>query len=83
MVVLRGDRTEIENRERLKALHGVDVKVVEYDNEPDILDSLKPLFEAGAMRSTLETVVPLEQAAAAQAKAETGHARGKTVLAVG
>jgi len=83
VVVLRGDRTEIENRERLKALHGVSVKVVEYDNAPDILDSLKRLFEAGTMRSTLETVLPLEQAAAAQIKAETGHARGKTVLAIG
>ncbi len=44
---------------------------------------LKSLFEAGRMRVVLDSVYPLEEAAAAHAHVETGHPRGKIVLSVG
>lgn len=43
---------------------------------------LKSLFETGRMRVVLDSVYPLEEAAAAHAHAETGHPQGKIVLGV-
>jgi NADPH:quinone reductase-like Zn-dependent oxidoreductase len=39
-------------------------------------------MEQGKLKSTIDTVFPLSEAAAAHAKAEEGHVRGKVVLAV-
>ena len=46
------------------------------------LSLLKQLFEAGRLRVVLDSVYPLEKAAEAHARGETGHARGKIVLRV-
>lgn len=46
------------------------------------LARLAELAEAGALRPVIDTVYPLDEAAAAHAHVETGHARGKVVLAI-
>ena len=46
------------------------------------LGLLKSLFEARRLRVVMDEVYPLEEAAAAHAHGETGHARGKIVLKV-
>lgn len=40
------------------------------------------LMKEGKLKPTIDTVFPLSEAAAAHAKAEEGHVRGKLVLAV-
>jgi len=82
LVVLRGDQIEMSNRDRLMAEHGVDTRVVAFSAQPEILDAMRPLFESGALRAPLETVLPLDRAAEAHALSETGRARGKIVLQV-
>lgn len=46
------------------------------------LGLLKSLFEAHRLRVVMDEVYPMEEAAAAHAHGETGHARGKIVLKV-
>jgi NADPH:quinone reductase-like Zn-dependent oxidoreductase len=82
VVVLRGNQIEMENRDRLAAQYGVHPKLVEFDNEPAILDRLSAAIEAGAIRPTLQTVLPLADIAEASARIDTGHNRGKLVLQV-
>ena len=82
LVVLRGDQLEMANRDRLQAEHGVTTKIVAFSARPDILDQMRPLFESGALRAPVETVLPLEEAAEAHRLSETGHTRGKIVLKV-
>jgi NADPH:quinone reductase-like Zn-dependent oxidoreductase len=82
LVVLRYNKTEMENRAALSARYGVNVKVVEFDNEPDLLDRLRELVEGGKVRANVRTVLPLEQAAEAQRISGSGRASGKIVLTV-
>jgi len=83
LVVLRGDGVEIANREANMAKHGVTTKIVAFSAQPEILDQLRPLLEAQSIRVPLESVTPLVDVAAAHARLDAGHARGKAVLKVG
>jgi NADPH:quinone reductase-like Zn-dependent oxidoreductase len=44
------------------------------------LERLTELVEAGALRVVIDTVLPLDQAAEAHTRMETGHTTGKIVL---
>ncbi len=82
LVVLRGDQMEMGNRDRLMAKYGVMTKIVAFSARPDILDSLRGAFEAGALRAPKLAILPLDQASTAHTQLETGHTHGKIVLAV-
>lgn len=82
LVVLRGDGVEIGNRAANMAEHGVTARIVAFSAQPDILDQLRPLIEAGRITVPLAATVPLADVAAAHAAIDAGHARGKTVLTV-
>lgn len=82
LVVLRGDQTEIANRQANMARYGVTTKIVAFSAQPQILDQLRPLIESGAIRVPLESVTPLEDIVAAHSRLDAGHARGKSVLKV-
>jgi NADPH:quinone reductase-like Zn-dependent oxidoreductase len=82
LVILRGDQVEMENRERLMAEHGVTTKVVAFSARPDILDQLRPLFEAGALKPPQMTQFPFEQVADAHRQIDTRSTLGKVVLKV-
>lgn len=60
------------------------VRATQYKVSPDarVLDQLTDLIEAGHVTVNIDTVYPLEQAAAAHVKIEGGHTRGKIVLEV-
>jgi len=47
-----------------------------------VLEQITALVEAGAIRPVIDTVYPLADIARAHAHIETGHARGKVVIAV-
>ena len=81
-VVLREDPLEMLHRERLEREHAVSTRVIAFENLPDVLDFLRPLFESGVLRPTVNRVLPLAQAAEAHRLLDAGHARGKTVLVV-
>lgn len=82
LVILRGDQLEMANRERLMALHDVTTKVVVFSAQPQILDLMRPLFESGALKPPLETVLPLAEAVEAHRRIDTGSTQGKIVLKV-
>ena len=82
LVVLRGDELEMANRARLCAQYGVTAKGVIFSARPDILDSLRDLYEADRLAPPRITVLPLADAAKAHAMSETGHTAGKLVLKV-
>lgn len=82
LVVLRGDPIEIANRDANMAKYGVTTRIVAFSAQPQILDALRPLIESGAITVPLESVTPLAEVAAAHARLDTGHARGKAVLKV-
>lgn len=81
-VVQREDRLEIENSERLCREHGVARLVVAFEQRADVLDYIRPLFEAGQLRPCVRHVLPLAAAAEAHRRSDGGKARGKTVLQV-
>ena len=82
LVVLREDPLEMQNRARLEHEHGVNTRVIAFENMPEVLDYLRPLFEAAALKPVVSRVLPLAQAAEAHRALDAGHARGKTVLAI-
>ena len=82
LVVLRGDQTEMQNRDANMAKYGVTTKIVAFSAQPEILDAMRPLFESGALKVPLEHVYPLDEIAAAHAALDAGHARGKTALRI-
>lgn len=82
VVVLREDPLEMQNRARLEREHSVTTRVIAFENLPDVLDFLRPLFENGTLKPTVTRVLPLAQAAEAHRQSDAGHARGKTVLVV-
>lgn len=82
LVVLRGDPIEIANRERLQAEHGVTTRIVAFSAQPQILDALRPLFDAGTIRPPQIETLPLERAAEAHARIDAGGMQGKLVLTV-
>jgi NADPH:quinone reductase len=58
-------------------LHGV---LVRPDRER--LDTLREMLDAGTLHAPVDEVLPLEEAARAHARLETGHGHGKVVLRV-
>jgi NADPH:quinone reductase-like Zn-dependent oxidoreductase len=81
-VVLREDKLEIENSERLCRERGATRHVVAFEQRADVLDYIRPMFEAGQLKPALGHVLPLAEAAEAHRRSDGGHARGKTVLQV-
>jgi NADPH:quinone reductase-like Zn-dependent oxidoreductase len=61
---------------------GVRVVMAQVLPDPAVLAQLVALCAAGAIKPVVERVLPFAQFAEAQRLSETGHARGKTVLAV-
>ncbi len=47
------------------------------------LEKLSEMFDAGDLRVDIEDILPLEEAAKAHERVQTGHTRGKIVLSVG
>ena len=82
LVVLRGDAVEIENAQRLQAEHRVTRKIVAFSAQPQILDTLRPLFEDGTIRPPRIETLPLDRAAEAHARVDAGGLTGKLVLTV-
>ncbi|MFB9926988.1 NADP-dependent oxidoreductase [Amycolatopsis halotolerans] len=70
--------------ELAKAAKAADVRVTPFLVEPDgaALTTIAGLIDAGAVVVEVEETFPLEQAAAAHARGETGRTRGKLVLTV-
>ena len=82
LVVLRGDQTEMANRVANQERYGVTTHVVAFSARPDILDTMKPLFEDGTLRVPLTRTWALEDAAAAHTVLDSGRTVGKMALAV-
>lgn len=83
LIVLRGDRVELEARERLTAEHGVITREVAFSAQPGILDALRPLIETGRIRVNLEGRLPLSAVVDAHARMDAGGRQGKLVLTMG
>lgn len=83
LIVLRGDRVELEARERLMAEHGVTTREVAFSAQPGILDALRPLIESGRIRVNLEERLPLSAVVDAHARMDAGGRQGKLVLTMG
>ena len=75
IVELTGDYEEAVDRN--VSLHGVLVRP-----HRTALDALGEVVQAGALRVVLDEVLPLEQAARAHERVETGSGQGKLVLTV-
>jgi NADPH:quinone reductase-like Zn-dependent oxidoreductase len=80
LIVLRGDRVELESRARLIAEHGVTTREVAFSAQPGILDQLRPLIESGQVRVTVEEKLPLSAVVDAHARIDAGGRQGKLVL---
>jgi NADPH:quinone reductase-like Zn-dependent oxidoreductase len=83
LIVLRGDPVELEARARLMAEHGVTTREVAFSAQPEILDRLRPLIEAGTIRVPLEATLPLDAVGEAHARIDAGGRQGKLVLTMG
>lgn len=82
LVVLREDPLEMQHRERLTIEYDVRTHVIAFENLPDVLDFVRPLFDSGVLRPTVGRVMPLLDVREAHRMSDAGHARGKTVLCV-
>ncbi|MEE4212012.1 MAG: NADP-dependent oxidoreductase [Parvularcula sp.] len=82
LVILRMDPIEMEGSPALAKEYGIIRKEVVFSAQPEILDTLKPLYESGALKPTVTGVFPLEEAKKAHEQIDTGHTRGKLVLRV-
>jgi len=80
LVVLRGDQVEMAARAANMARYSVAVKIVAFSAQPEILDALAPLFDAGTLRVPLSETFALEQVGEAHARLDAGHARGKMAM---
>ena len=63
-------------------LHGVRAAMVQVIPDGGRLREIGALIDAGELRVLIDSVFPLDQAAAAHRRSETRHARGKIVLKV-
>lgn len=83
LIVLRGDMVELKARHEMMAQYGVTTREVAFSAQPEILDQLRPLIEAGTITVHLERSLPLEGVAEAHALLDAGRRRGKLVLTMG
>ncbi|QGV82577.1 NADP-dependent oxidoreductase [Streptomyces ficellus] len=77
VVTLKGE--EADHRQTARA-HGVRAGFTYVHPDGPVLERLAALLEAGSVRPEIQRVLPLEEAAAAHALGEDGHARGRIVL---
>lgn len=82
LTVLREDKLEMENRDRLCRKHDVSCKVIAFENHAVALDGAAGFFESNAIVPPVKRVVPLALTAEAHKAYDAGHARGKTVIKV-
>jgi NADPH:quinone reductase-like Zn-dependent oxidoreductase len=61
---------------------GVKLATPQVSSDPAALAEIVELVAAGALKACVECVLPIADFAKAQQMSETGHARGKTVLAL-
>ena len=80
LVVLRGDQVEMAARVANEAKYGVKVKIVAFSAQPEILDALRPLFDARTLRVPLTATYALEQVAEVHEQLDAGHGRGKMAM---
>ena len=80
LIVLRGDMVELKARHAMMAQYGVTTREVAFSAQPEILDKLRPLIEAGQVRVTLQDRIALENVGEAHRLLDEGGRRGKLVL---
>jgi NADPH:quinone reductase-like Zn-dependent oxidoreductase len=69
--------------EKTAAAHGVrGIFMVENAKRTDVLRQIAELVASGRVKANVETILPLREARKAQELSQSGHARGKIVLAV-
>ncbi len=62
------------------AAYGVEVRMARVMPDPAALAALVDLAAAGRLKASIDRVLPLADFDEAQARSQTGHARGKTVI---
>lgn len=82
LLVERGHKLEMENRERLTQEHGVTLREVAFENDVAALGAIADAVRAGWLKSTLEETLPLSAAVAAHERIQTKKTRCKLVLRV-
>jgi NADPH:quinone reductase-like Zn-dependent oxidoreductase len=60
----------------------VAIKLAVVNRQPELLDTLRPLVEAGTIKPQIGTVLPMAEAAKALRLSQEGHARGKIIVTV-
>lgn len=80
LIVLRGDMVEIKARHQMMAEYGVSTREVAFSAQPEILDKLRPLIEAGQITVELQAQIAFEDVVEAHRLLDAGGRRGKLVL---
>jgi NADPH:quinone reductase-like Zn-dependent oxidoreductase len=80
LIVLRGDMVELKARHAMMAQYSVTTREVAFSAQPEILDHLRPLIEAGQIRVTLQDRIAFENVGEAHRLLDHGGRRGKLVL---
>jgi NADPH:quinone reductase-like Zn-dependent oxidoreductase len=82
LLVERGHKLEMENRERLTAQHGVTLREVAFENDVAALEDIGKAVREGWLKPTLEETMKLADAALAHERIQTKKTRGKLVLKI-
>lgn len=82
LLVERGHKLEMENRERLTAEHGVNLREVAFENDTAALAAIGEAVAAGWLKPTLTETLTLADAVLAHERIQTKRTRGKMVLRV-
>lgn len=83
LIVLRGDMVELKARHAMMAQYGVTTREIAFSAQPEILDKLRPLIEAGSIKVAIEAAIGLEDVVKAHGLLDAGGRRGKLVLEMG
>ncbi len=81
-VVLREDKLEMDNRDRLSREYDVDVKVVAFDLRPDLLDVVRDEMQNGDYDANVRHVFSLNDVREAHQILQTTHPGGRIVLSM-
>jgi NADPH:quinone reductase-like Zn-dependent oxidoreductase len=65
------------------AAYGVEVRMARVMPDPAALSAVVELAAAGRLKASIDQVLPLVEFAKAQARSQSGHARGKTLIKLG
>jgi NADPH:quinone reductase-like Zn-dependent oxidoreductase len=82
LLVERGHKLEMENRERLMAEHGVNLREVAFENDTAALAAIGQAITDGWLKPTLTETLTLADAVVAHERIQTKKTRGKMVLRV-